>query len=106
MRARLALLALSLLPRLAGADGLTVLSVAKVAILRAGAGVVRVGRDPHLASPPSPVCPATSSVELSSYPVATWRVTVATHADLDCAKWSAKRGGFVYDDPAATGGVR
>ena len=37
---------------------------------------VRVGRDPALASGPSPACPTPSAVEVSTYPVATQRVAV------------------------------
>jgi hypothetical protein len=106
MRTRLALATLVLLPHLAAADGITVLTVAKVAVFRNGRGTVRVGRDVRLASAPSPTCPATSAVELSSYPEPTQRVVVATTQTLDCSKWKAKRGGYVYDDPAAPGGVR
>jgi hypothetical protein len=106
MHARLALLTLLLLPRLAAAGGPTVLTVDKVARFEKGRGTVRVGRDPRLAGAPAPTCPTASSVELSSYPVATQRVVVATQVALDCARWTRRRGGFVYRDPAATGGVR
>jgi hypothetical protein len=91
---------------LAAAEGITVLTVGKLARFRGGAGMIRVGRDSQLASPPAPTCPAPSAVELSSHPEPTQRVVVATAVDLDCARWKAKRGRFVYDDPAATGGVR
>src|SRR5262245_28161700 len=102
----LALAALLVLPALATADSLTVLTVGKVAAFRNGSGVVRVGRDPRLAALPLPTCPTASAIELSSYPEPTQRVVVATTRDLDCTKWKAKRGGFVYDDPAGIGGVR
>src|SRR4029077_4690569 len=69
-------------------------------------GTVRVGRDPELDSPPSPACPSASAIVLSSYPVATQGVMTTTSVDLDCARWRKKAGGFVYDDPAAPGGVR
>src|SRR5262249_31925986 len=106
MRTRLVLAALLLVPHLAAADGLTVLTVGKVAVFRNGRGTVRVGRDPRLARPPSPVCPTASGVELSSYPVPTQRLVSAPALELDCARWRKKAGGFVYDDPAGTGGVR
>ena len=106
MQTRLALATLILLPHLAAADGITVLTAGKVAVFKNGRGTVRVGRDVQLAAAPSPVCPAASTVELSSYPEPTQRVIVATTRALDCTKWKAKRGGFVYDDPAAPGGVR
>jgi hypothetical protein len=103
---RLALLVLSLVPRLAASDGPAVLTVDKVARFEKGHGMVRVGRDPRLAGAPAPTCPTTSSVELSSYPVATQRVAVATRLTFDCGRWKRKRGSFRYDDPSATGGVR
>jgi hypothetical protein len=107
MRPRLVLLLLlALAPGIAAADGLTVLSVGKVATFKNGGGTVRVGRDPALASGPSPACPTPSAVEVSSYPVATQRVAVTTHVDLDCSKWKTKGSGFVYDHPAAAGGLR
>ena len=107
MRARPILAVLLLfVPRLAAADGLTVLTVGKVAVFRNGRGTVRVGRDPRLAMPPAPICPTASAVELSSYPEPTQRVVVATKVGLDCARWKKKGDGFVYDDPGASGGVR
>jgi hypothetical protein len=106
MRVRLALAAVACLPRLAGADGLTVLTVGKVAAFKNGRGMVRVGRDPRLANAPSPACPTKTAVELSSYPEPTQRVVASTTVDLDCGKWKPRRGGFVYSDPAARGGVR
>jgi hypothetical protein len=42
-----------------------------------------------------------SAVEVSSYPVATQRVAVTTHVDLDCSKWKTKGSGFVYGDGSA-----
>ena len=63
MRPRLvSLLLLALAPAIAAADGLTVLSVGKVATFKNGGGTVRVGRDPALASGPSPACPTPSAV--------------------------------------------
>lgn len=106
MPIRLALALLLLVPPLAAAEGLTVLTVGKVAVFKHGRGTVRVGPDPRLAGAPPPTCPTASAVELSSYPEPAQRVVVATTVALDCMKWTAKRGSFVYDDPAATGGVR
>src|SRR5262249_22036334 len=106
MRIPLALLFLALVPGIAAADGLTVLSVGKAATFRKGGGIVRVGRDPALAAGPSPACPTRSAVEVSSYLVATQRVAGTTLLDLDCAKWKAKGSRFVYDDPAAAAGLR
>src|SRR5262245_18447599 len=106
MLVRFALVTLLLLPRLAAADGITVLTAGKVAVFRNGRGIVRVGRDPQLTSAPSPACPAASQVALSAYPEPTQRVVTVTTHDLDCTRWKRAAGGFVYDDPAATGGVR
>src|SRR5262245_16774531 len=106
MRTSLALLLLSLASGIAAAEGLTVLSVGKVATFKNGRGIVRVGRDPALATGPSPACPTRSAVELSSYLVATQRVAGTKVLDLDCAKWKAKGSRFVYDDPAAAAGLR
>src|SRR5215475_16149241 len=106
MRARLILAILLLVPDLAAADGLIVLTVGKVAVFRNGRGTVRVGRDPRLAMPPAPICPTASAVELSSYPEPIQRVVVATKVGLDCARWKRKGDGFVYDEPGARGGVR
>jgi hypothetical protein len=106
MRIPLAVLLLSLASGIAAADGLTVLSVGKIATFKNGGGTVRVGRDGALAAGPSPTCPTASAVEVSSYLVATQRVVVTTQVVLDCAKWKAKGSGFVYDDPAVAGGLR
>src|SRR5262249_12693791 len=103
---RLAPLALALVPSLATADAITVLTVGKVAVFKEGRGVVRVGRDPALARAPAPTCPTPSTVELSAYPVATQRVAVTTRVELDCSKWRAKRGGGVYPGPGGPGGPR
>ena len=70
LRTRFALTTLLLVPQVAAATGLSVLTVDKVAAFRNDGGLVRVGRDPELASPPSPACPAASAIALSSYPVA------------------------------------
>ncbi len=106
MRMLLALAALLLLQPLAHAEGLAVLTEGKVAVFKHGGGTVRVGRDPQLASAPSPACPTESGVVLSSYPEPTQRVVTATTVTLDCARWKKKGNAFVYNDPAATGGVR
>jgi len=106
MRIPLALLVLPCVAGIAAADGLTVLSVGKVATFKNGGGIVRVGRDPALAPGPSPACPTRSAVEVSSYLVATQRVAGTKVLDLDCAKWRAKGSGFAYDDPAAAAGLR
>lgn len=95
----------------AGAD-LTLLTRGKVLKLRVrtdparSAGLVRVAKDPALAGAPSPACPAPSSFELGLYPVATARVVRGPKVDLDCSKWRAKRGGWVWSDPTAPGGVK
>jgi hypothetical protein len=106
MRTRLVLATLLLVPRLAAAAGLSVLTVDKVAAFRNDAGLVRVGRDPELTSLPFPACPAASAIALSAYPVATQRVVTTTSVDLDCARWKRKAAGWIYDDPSASGGVR
>src|SRR5262249_39371042 len=106
MRTRLVLAALLLVPRLAAATGLSVLTVDRVAAFRNDGGLVRVGRDPELTSLPAPACPAASAVVLSSYPVATQRVVTTTSVDLDCTRWRRKGGGWVYDDPMSSGGGR
>jgi len=106
MRVAFALAVLVLLPRLAPAAGLTVLTEGKVASFKSGKGSVRVGRDPQLANAPSPLCPATSTVTLSSYPEPTQVIVVATEVELDCTKWKARKNGdFVYSDPDAAGGL-
>jgi hypothetical protein len=102
----LALLAAAFSAAPARADGLTVLTVDKVATFKGRTGHVRVGPDPRLADAPDPRCPTATAVELSSYPEPTQRVVVATTVALDCTKWRARRGEFVYTDPAAPGGVR
>src|SRR5262245_52954312 len=106
MRLAAALAALLLVPCLAQADGLTVLTVDKTATFENRRGTVRVGRDPRLRDAPAPTCPTRSTVVLSSYPEPTQRLVVATEVDLDCSKWQARRGGFAYRDPAARDGVR
>src|SRR5262249_59528934 len=103
MRARPILAVLLLfVPRLAAADGLTVLTVGKVAVFRNGRGTVRVGRDPRLAAPPAPICPTASAVELSSYPEPTQRVVVAGEGALARPRGEEKGGGLVSAHPAAS----
>ena len=53
----LLLLAAALAASSARADGLTVLTVDKVLSLKGSGGQLRVGKDPRLAQPPSPLCP-------------------------------------------------
>src|SRR5262249_39880961 len=106
MRIPLALLVLPCVAGIAAADGLTVLSVGKVATFKNGGGIVRGGRARALAAGPSPACPTRSAVEVSSYLVATQRVAGTKVLDLDCAKWKAKGSGFAYGDPAAAAGLR
>src|SRR5262245_38398110 len=65
-----------------------------------GAKVV-FARDAALAFPPRPLCPATSTLELSSPAAQPGPVT------LPCAGWSARGCGFVYADKfGSAGGVR
>jgi hypothetical protein len=69
-------------------------------------GLVRFGPDPALAGALDPSCPLPSSFELGVYPAATNRVVRSERVMLDCAKWRAREGGWVYTDPAAPGAVR
>lgn len=70
-------------------------------------GVVRFGADPALADAPAPTCPATSSVELGLFTGSANAVVRGPKTTLDCAKWRpTPRGGWVYADPDAPGGVR
>lgn len=115
MRAR-CLAALLLVAPLAAAPSvraeIAILTRGKVLKVRAGAdpargtGLVRFAKDPALAGAPSPACPAESSFELGVYPVATARVVRGPKTPLDCAKWREKRGGWIWADPAAPGGVK
>ncbi len=98
---------LVLLVAVSSADALTVLTAGKVASFKSGKGMVRIAKDPALATPAQPVCPAVSRLTLGSYPQATNRVVVHVDAALPCANWQQTGGGFVYDDKsAAAGGVR
>jgi hypothetical protein len=103
-------LLLPLLVLAARADALTVLTHGKTAVFRqrTGSALIRVGRDPRLASPSDPTCAgaAAATLQLASYPVATNLVAALPAVPLPCARWRRARGGFVYDDPAAGGGVR
>jgi hypothetical protein len=91
-------------PAAAGNPG--VLTVGKLAVLRAGGGFVRVAHDPLLAA----VVPCTAGVAprltLSSYPQATMRVVTHVDVDLPCTGWTQTRGGWRYDGAAAGDGVR
>lgn len=94
----------ALVPGVAGAAGFTLVAVGKTAAFRDGgpgqrSGAVRVGRDPALAGAPDPRCPASSHVDLESYPDATVRVVRPVDVVLDCAKWRPARGGWAYADP-------
>lgn len=88
--------------------GFRVLTVDKVVRLAnrgdagTNGGVVTVGRDRELATPVDPRCPATSSVSVEAYLQSTYRDQALASTDLDCTKWRASRGGFVYGDPAGT----
>jgi len=94
----------------------TLLTTAKTAVVRdrpdadGDLAIFRVGRDPALAAPVNPLCPATSAIQLGAYPQATNRVVaqpVGAAAALPCEHWSAIRGGYRYRDPSgATLGVR
>ncbi len=105
MRTRLVLATLLLVPQLAAADGLRVLTVDKVAAFRNDGGTVRVGRDPELDSPPSPACPSASAVVVSSYPVATQRVVTTTSVDLDCASGRRRPAASSTTTPPLHGGA-
>jgi hypothetical protein len=92
-------------PGLASSLGVQVLTVATTARFRnpdsgQRSGFVRVGRDPALRSAADPTCPVASRVELESYPQAAARVARQVEVALDCAKWKAKRGGWIYRDSA------
>lgn len=69
-------------------------------------GVVRFGADPALADAPDPTCPTTSTFELGLFTGSANAVIRGAKAQLDCAKWRPRQGGWVYNDPSAPGGVR
>jgi hypothetical protein len=89
-----------------------VLTVGKFAHLRdrRGAGrdgaIFRVTRDPEFAALPSPLCPATSSIQVSAYPTATNRVepqpATPGGAKLPCERWQQTKRGYRYRDPAGS----
>ena len=108
MRTRSALAALLLPAHLAAARRLTVLTVGKVADLqerrRHGPRRTRSRGSPARPRPPARP-PRPSSCRRIPSRRSGWCVT--THVTLDCSQVEARRrGGFVYGDPAATGGVR
>ena len=92
--------------------GVTLLTYNKVLKLKGESraarsrGFLGVRGDPALADPPDPTCPATSSFELGLFTVATNRVVRGAKVDLDCARWVRRGKTWIYDDPAAKGGVR
>lgn len=69
-------------------------------------GVVRVGADPALADAPDPTCPSASTFELGLFTGSANAVVRGPKTPLDCAKWKPRKNGWVYQDAAATGGVR
>jgi hypothetical protein len=71
--------------------------------------VLRFGRDPALGSLVDPTCAGGVPVTLqvASYPVATYRVDAQERVTLPCAGWKRRGDGFVYRDAGGTvGGVR
>lgn len=105
MPVRLVLVALVLVWALP-AHALTVLNTGKVATFKNGKGMVRVGKDPKLATLTPPICPETSSLSLSSYPQSTKLVQVHLDVPLACEGWRAAAGGFVWEDPTGNGAIR
>ncbi len=98
-----------LAPLACDAASLVVLTRDKVAAFRTAEqrGVVRVGRDRAFATLLDPTCPGTASVQLASYPQATNLVVSQPEVTLDCTRWRARNGGWVWESGAgATGGVR
>lgn len=69
-------------------------------------GVVRFGADPALADAADPTCPATSTFELGLFTGSANAVVRGEKVTLDCNRWRARDGGWVYADAAAPGGVR
>jgi len=88
------------------------LTVGKVAVLRDRPGTARdvaafrVGKDPELATPPNPLCPAASSIQVGAYPTATNRVEAQPPtpggAALPCASWRPTKRGYRYRDAAGS----
>jgi hypothetical protein len=66
------------------------------------AATLVVGRDRALATLVDPRCPATSAVEVIAYLQSTYRDAVLADVALDCAKWTAVRGGYKYAEPDGT----
>ncbi len=97
-----------MVPVVASADGVTVLTRGKIARFEnTGApeqngGLVVIGRDRGLRTLHDPRCPATSSVEIEAYLQSTVRDAVLAHVELDCGNWSSSGSGFAYADPTGT----
>lgn len=68
----------------------------------ANGGLVVIGRDRELRVLRVPTCPAGTAVQIHAYLQSTLRVAVLSNVTLDCAKWTARAGGFDYDDPSGT----
>lgn len=105
MPVRPVLLALALVWALP-AHALTVLNTGKVATFKNGKGMLRVGKDPGLATLTPPTCPQTSRLSLSSYPQSTKLVRVHLDVALACDGWRAAAGGYVWEDPTGNGAIR
>lgn len=106
MLARLTLLALLVLPE--ATDALTVLTTRKSLVQRNGTTVVRVGRDPRLATLVDPTaCPSAATVRIASYPTARSLVVGPPATALPCSGWKAVANGWIYrDDSGSAGGIR
>jgi len=106
-----ALLVLLALPLEARA--LTVVTTGKAAVFTLRKGVpsalIRFGRDAAFASLTDPTCAGggAMTLQVASYPVATFRVDAQEKVTLPCAGWTRHGDGFVYRDQSGTaGGVR
>lgn len=90
----------------ATAAGFQILTAGKVARFdnrgdaERNGGVVTIGRDRALQTLHDPRCPSTSAVQIEAYLQSTLRDAILLDAPLDCAKWSAARGGYRYRDPS------
>jgi hypothetical protein len=93
---------------------LTLLTVEKTAVFEhdpatgRGAATVRVGRDSALAELEDPtVCPASATLQVSSYPSELNLLVADPPAELPCERWRRIPGGYAYYDPSgAAGGIR
>jgi hypothetical protein len=98
----------------APASALTLLTTDKVAAFEhdlgtgEGSAWVRVGRDRGLADLADPtVCPASATLQVSSYPSATSLIVADPPVSLPCERWIRIPDGYAYFDPTASaGGVR